>query len=458
MIPNNIGLSGNPRLERQLTHYQSKFRKWWDRSGPLEYRDVPIYLRCPTGLTDRNWAEFKYVRPNDYQWGIFVTRRQSDSIAFGAARGERVWNTPPDVYRNYLLEHIRMQADAEPGSVEQSRALTRTAPSLYDLRNLYQFLLEEARHLWAMTHVLLEHFGHDGEVESEALLERASGDGASPRLLDAFNFRTSDWLAHFVWCFLADRDGKYQLDAVCESAFAPLGASAGFILQEEHFHLAIGSSGIERVLRRSAEVTRAHETDDIFEHGAIPVSVVQKYLNFWAPKVYDLFGNDESRRASEMYEIGVRGPAYVAANPNEPVVIDRRGSDGLVQVEVTAELAINAVMRRRYIKEVEMILGRFNDMLASYGIDARLTMPHERFHRSIGPCKGLAFDLAGNPIDPAASDAYLAAHLPSDAELRSVEALMRPVRAPDEVAGWLAPPRLLVGVPGTAHKVDYLLF
>jgi hypothetical protein len=59
MIPNNIGLSTNPRLERQLNHYQRKFRQWWDRSGPLEYRDVPIYLRCPTGLSDRNWAEFK---------------------------------------------------------------------------------------------------------------------------------------------------------------------------------------------------------------------------------------------------------------------------------------------------------------------------------------------------------------------------------------------------------------
>lgn len=458
MIPNNIDLSANPRLERRLVQHQQRFRQWWDRSGPLEYRDVPFYLRCPTGLTDRNWAEFKYVRPDEYQWGLFWTKGAGAAIGFGAARGEPLWRTVPAAYRGYLLEHIRMQADAEPGSVEQSRALTRTAPSLHDLRNLYQFLLEEARHLWSMTHLLLDHFGSDGEDEAEALLQRASGDGDNGRLLEAFNFRTSDWLAHFVWCFLADRDGKHQLDAVSESAFAPLAGAAGFILQEEHFHIAIGSGGIERVLRRSAELTRERQTYDIFEYGGIPIPVVQKYLNFWAPKVYDLFGNDESNRAREMYEIGVRAPASVAAAPDQPVEVDRRAGDTLVSATLPAHLAINAVMRRRYINEVATVVRRFNSVLAEYGIEQRLALPHERFNRKIGPCRNMHFDLQGRPLDPQQSAAYLAAHLPSDAELAGVEALMVPVTEPDRMAGWLAPPSFLLGAPEGGANRGYVLF
>ena len=58
-----------------------------------------------------------------------------------------------------------------------------TAPSMYDLRNLFQINVEEGRHLWAMVYLLHKHFGRDGREEAEALLERRSGDENNPRIL-----------------------------------------------------------------------------------------------------------------------------------------------------------------------------------------------------------------------------------------------------------------------------------
>jgi len=58
---------------------------------------------------------------------------------------------------------IVTQGDTEPASVEQQRLLGHTAPSLYDLRNLFQVNVEEGRHLWAMVYLLHAYFGRDAE-------------------------------------------------------------------------------------------------------------------------------------------------------------------------------------------------------------------------------------------------------------------------------------------------------
>src|SRR6202012_4344479 len=123
--------------------------------------------------------------------------------------------------------------DTGPASVEQQRLLGRTAPSLYDLRNLFQVNVEEARHLWAMAYLLHAYFGRDGREEAEALLERRSGDPDKPRILGAFNEPISDWLSFFMFTFFTDRDGKFQLLALAESGFDPLARTTRFMLTEE---------------------------------------------------------------------------------------------------------------------------------------------------------------------------------------------------------------------------------
>ena len=46
-----------------------------------------------------------------------------------------------------LRRLVVVQGDTEPASVEQQRHLCLTAPSLYDLQNLFQMNVEESRHL-----------------------------------------------------------------------------------------------------------------------------------------------------------------------------------------------------------------------------------------------------------------------------------------------------------------------
>ena len=91
-----------------------------------------------------------------------------------------------------LRRLIVIQGDTEPASVEQQRHLGKTAPSLYDLRNLFQVNVEEGRHLWAMVYLLQKYFGTDGREEAEALLQRRSGDPDTPRMLGAFNEKRSE--------------------------------------------------------------------------------------------------------------------------------------------------------------------------------------------------------------------------------------------------------------------------
>lgn len=457
LIPNNIGLAERKPVMAAMTQFHGRFSRWWAERGPREFLTVPMYLRAPTGCDPSGWAQFSFVKPQDYRWGLFQTPARERTIGFGHHKDQPVWQTPPQEYAPELLRHIVVQADAEPGSVEQSCALAQSAPSLYDLRNLYQFLLEEGRHLWAMVHVLTEHFGAEGAAQGEALVERSCGDGERPRLLNAFNQHNEEWLSYFIWCLLADRDGKYQLTAVSHGAFEPLVRSAEFMLMEEPFHLAIGVQGLERVIRRSIELALEHDTQDIFAHGGIPLATVQRYLNYWTPQIYDLFGNDESARARDMYQCGLRGrpgePGLAPAQTTS-IRVDRAVDGALHSVEIAEIDGLNAAMRRKFTAEVDQILARWNALLEASSIPTRLALPHERFDRRIGPCRGMHFSPAGHPVTPDESQALRDQWLPTDEERRRVKALMKPVLVPGHCAGWIAPPRL--GIGGQPSNYTYV--
>ena len=178
-------------------------------------------------------------------------------------RAQPAWQDVPGEYRGTLRRLIVTQGDTEPASVEQQRHLGRTCPSLYDLRNLFQVNVEEGRHLWAMVYLLDAHFGRDGREESEALLQRRSGDRDKPRILGAFNEKTPDWLSFFMFCFFTDRDGKYQLASLAESGFDPLSRTCRFMLTEEAHHMFVGEAGIGRIVQRTCELMREHKTDDV---------------------------------------------------------------------------------------------------------------------------------------------------------------------------------------------------
>src|SRR6202162_3580098 len=174
-------------------------------------------MRTASGAAAGGWAKCGYVRMPEYRWGILLAPAVAGrEIPFGAHKGEPAWEEVPGECRARLPRLIVVQGDTEPASVEQQRRLGATAPSLYDLRNLFQVNVEEARHLWAMVYLLQKYFGRDGREEAEDLLRRRSGDRDSPRLLGAFNEATPDWLAFFMFTFFTDRDGKMQLHALSQ--------------------------------------------------------------------------------------------------------------------------------------------------------------------------------------------------------------------------------------------------
>lgn len=170
-----------------------------------------VYLRTAINTTPEGWAQFGHVKMPDYRWGIFLAAQdQERKVHFGEHKGEAAWQDVPGEHRANLRRIIVTQGDTEPASVEQQRHLGLTAPSQYDLRNLFQINVEEGRHLWAMVYLLHKYFGRDGREEAEALLHRNSGDQDNPRILEAFNEETPDWLAFYMFTYFTDRDGKFQ--------------------------------------------------------------------------------------------------------------------------------------------------------------------------------------------------------------------------------------------------------
>ncbi|HEX6313190.1 MAG TPA: benzoyl-CoA 2,3-epoxidase subunit BoxB [Acidimicrobiia bacterium] len=446
-IPNNVNLAEDRRLQRALERWQPEFLDWWHELGPTEFQDREVYLRTAVDVGQEGWANFDYVRMPEYRWGIFLSPAEVDrQIGFGQARGEPVWQEVPGEYRTDLRRLIVVQGDTEPASVEQQRALGHTAPSLYDLRNLFQVNVEEGRHLWAMVYLLFGYFGRDGRDEAESMLERHSGDADKPRILGAFNEATPDWLSFFLFTYFTDRDGKFQLAALRESAFDPLSRTCDFMLKEEAHHMFVGASGIGRVVQRTAELMREHDTDDVRPYGGIDLRTFQKYLNFHYTVSLDLFGSETSTNAANYFTAGLKGRFQEGRRADDHVLVDdtfpvTRLVDGRVeQREEPALLALNESLRADYTVDCAKGLARWNRTLAEHGIDFELRLPHAGFHRAVGSFAGAPVSPDGDVVTAAGWAQQAHEWLPTADDQEFVRSLMVPVTEPGRMAGWIAPP------------------
>src|SRR6266545_4254443 len=88
------------------------------------------------------------------------------------------------------------------------------------------------------------------------------------------NEPTPDWLSFFFFTYFTDRDGKFQLASLRESAFDPLSRTCDFMLKEEAHHMFVGAAGIGRVVQRTADLMRQHDTADVRAHGGIDVATL----------------------------------------------------------------------------------------------------------------------------------------------------------------------------------------
>src|SRR6266481_1209996 len=153
-----------------------------------------------------------------------------------------------------------------------------------------------------------------------------------------------------------DRDGKFQLQMLKYSAFAPLGRSMSYMLKEEAFHMGTGNTGLARIA----------------EAGVVPGWLMQKYLNKWISSAYDLFGTDNSSSAHWAYVWGLKGRYDELKNTTDPQLDD-----------------LNDYNRQLYRDECAQLVRRIS--IAQKPGNEELYCPDIKFNRMIGRWKGQYF-------------------------------------------------------------------
>jgi len=466
-IPNNVGLSSDKRVLKALEKWHPGYINWWNDLIPDNFQQSQIYLRTAVSVDPKGWAKFDYVKMPEYRWGVLLAPAVEDrKIPFGEHAGDPAWQEVPGEYRAMLRRLIVIQGDTEPASVEQQRFLGGTAPSLYDLRNLFQVNVEEGRHLWAMVYLLHKYFGADGREEADDLLRRSSGSEEAPRMLGAFNEETPDWLSFFMFTYFTDRDGKMQLESLAQSGFDPLSRTCRFMLTEEAHHMFVGETGVGRVIQRTCEAMKdagiedPYEIDKIRALGVIDLPTIQKKLNLHYTLSLDLFGQEVSTNAANAFNSGIKG-RYMEGRIED----DHRLSDALYPVrsvvdgqiilrDAPALTAINMRLRDDYVRDASGGVKRWNKLIEKLGIAFEMKMPHEGFHRKIGVFSAVSVDPAGNVIDKQEWDAKAKDWLPTKADGDFIQSLMKPVTKPGEFAGWIAPPK--VGINNMPGDFEYV--
>ena len=467
LIPNNVGLSGDARVRRALETWHPGYIDWWHDMGPEGFQEALVYLRTAVSVDPQGWAKFDYVKMPEYKWGILLAPPVDErKIPFGRHKGEPAWQQVPGEYRAMLRRLLVIQGDTEPASVEQQRHLGATAPSLYDMRNLFQVNVEEGRHLWAMVYLLQKYFGTEGREEAEELLRRRSGHQDTPRMLGAFNEATPDWLSFFMFTTFTDRDGKMQLAALAQSGFDPLSRSCRFMLTEEAHHMFVGETGVARIIERTcaamqqAGITDATDVGRVRDHGVIDLPTIGKKINLHFSLTLDLFGSEISTNAANVFSASLKGryredklnDDHQLQNDTYPVL---RCIDGaIVKQEVPALSALNMRLRDDFVDDCNGGIGRWNKVIERAGIDYRLALPHQAFNRRIGEFAKIHADSAGNILDDAAWARARETLLPTDDDNRYIASLMRPVREPGTFAGWIAPPK--VGIDNKPGDFEYV--
>jgi benzoyl-CoA 2,3-dioxygenase component B len=466
-IPNNVNLADDRRVLKALEGWHPGYLNWWNDMGPEGFQESLVYLRTAYSVDPRGWAKFDYVRMPEYRWGILLAPPEEDrKVPFGQHYGEPAWQEVPGEHRAMLRRLVVIQGDTEPASVEQQRHLGKTAPSLYDMRNLFQVNVEEGRHLWAMVYLLHKYFGRDGREEADELLRRRSGSADAPRMLGAFNEATPDWLSFFMFTYFTDRDGKMQLHSLAQSGFDPLSRTCRFMLTEEAHHMFVGETGVGRVVRRTCDAMKAagisdpYAVDKIRALGVIDLPTLQRKLNLHYSLSLDLFGSEVSTNAANAFNAGVKGrfqetkieDDHRLEHTTYPVL---KLVNGVIRrVDEPALTALNMRLRDDYTNDCAKGLLRWNKIISTEGVDFRFELPHVAFHRMIGEFKDIQATPNGELIDDATWNKRKDEWLPSQADGDFIASLMKSETEAGKFAGWIAPPK--IGIDNKPGDFEYV--
>lgn len=221
----------------------------------------------------------------------------------------------------------------------------------------------------------------------------------------------------------------------------------------------VGQTGVGRVIERTCSLMKEHPGRDVRDFGAIPLDLIQRYINFWAASSTDLFGSEVSSNSANFFRSGIKGRAYEEKLPEHQALeqaykLDTWANGRLSTEEVPLRNAMNEVLRDAYLEDNEKGIEYWNRICAKHGNDFRFTLPHRRFNRRIGMYAEGNFDPQGNPIDAATFESRRAEWLPSAQDKAYVRSLMVPCTRPGEVASWIAqPPK---GIDGKPFDYEYV--
>jgi benzoyl-CoA 2,3-dioxygenase component B len=264
-----------------------------------------------------------------------------------------------------------------------------------------------------------------------------------------------------MFTYFTDRDGKYQLGTLKESAFDPLSRTCEFMLKEESHHMFVGTTGIDRVVERTVQLMIEHDTDDVGPHGGIPLTVLQKYLNFHYSVSLDLFGSETSTNVANYFTSGLKGRwseerrADDHQLTSDSIQVDTVTDDGQIgHTEVAALVGLNTDLRREYISDCQIGVNRWNKILEGAGMPQRLRLPHAAFNRKVGAFAGIEATPSGEVLMAEEWARRKGQWLPTDLDKTHVRSLMRPVHERGKIASWIAPPRQ--GINGKPFDYDYV--
>ncbi|MBI3893703.1 MAG: hypothetical protein HY303_19460 [Candidatus Wallbacteria bacterium] len=125
-------------------------------------------------------------------------------------------------------------------------------------------------------------------------------------------------------------------------------------------------------------------------------------MNKWIPTAFDLFGVDHSSSAHWFYVWGLKGRF------DEPTAAPDPDKSKL-----------NEHNRNLYRQECLELVEQFNRMLPPES--PKLTVPDMKFNRRIGQHANQCFTVDGQPIEPAAYEAYVKLVLPVDEDRTRLE-------------------------------------
>jgi benzoyl-CoA 2,3-dioxygenase component B len=237
------------------------------------------------------------------------------------------------------------------------------------------------------------------------------------------------------------------------------------MLKEEAHHMMVGTTGVDRVVERTAQVMVENDTDEVGALGAIPLPVIQKYINFHYSVSLDLFGGETSTNVANYYTAGLKGRWLEGRRKDDHKLTDDSimvdaiddagdGQPAVSQLEVSALVGLNTDLRREYIADCQGGVNRWNKILAAAGLAHRLKLPHIAFNRRVGAFASIEASPDGDLLSAEEWAQRQGQWLPTDVDKTYVRSLMQPVHERGKIAAWIAPPRN--GINGKPFDYDYV--